>query len=68
MPNPSKLNKSNGNKLFWLNVEGQCFQTPTEIVISVAQSMKAHIIDQSLNESIVMSCYLNTTYQSSSTD
>ena len=45
----------NATKIFWFEVEGLYFETPTEIMMSVAQSMKAHIIDQSLIESIVMS-------------
>ena len=58
MPNPSKLKKqSNVANILWFEVEGY-FKTPTEIVISEAQPMKAHIIDKSLNESIVMSYYL----------
>ena len=39
-------------------VVGWYFQTPTGIVMSVAQPMKAHVIDQSLNESIVISYHL----------
>ena len=45
-------------KIFWLKVEGWYFLTPTEIMMSVAQPMKAHVIGQSLDESIVMSYYL----------
>ena len=47
--------KSNVTKIYWFKVEGWYFQTPTEIAMSSGQPMKAHIIGQSLNESIVMS-------------
>ena len=50
--------KSNVTKLFWIKVEGWYFQAPSEIAMSSGQPMKAHVIDQSLNESIVMSYYL----------
>ena len=33
-------------------------EIPTDNIMSVAQPMKAHVIDQSPNESIVMSYYL----------
>ena len=59
MPNHSKLKKkSNVTKIFWFKVEGRYFQTPIEIEMSSGQPMKAGVIDQSLNESIVMSYYL----------
>ena len=57
MPNPSKLKKSNVTKMFWFKVEGLFFQILTETMMSVAKPMKARVIDQSLNESIVMSYY-----------
>ena len=50
--------KSNVNKRFWFKVECWYFQTPTENVMWVGQPMKAHVIDQSLNEFIVMSYYI----------
>ena len=58
MPNPSNSKKSKVTNILWFKVEGWYFQTPTEIVMSVDQPMKAHVIDQSLNESIVMSYYI----------
>ena len=65
MPNPLKLTKCNQDIL----VHGWYFQTPTEIMMSVAKNQwLAHVIDQSLNESIVMDYYLlPPTCQSSST-
>ena len=59
MPKLSKLKKkSNVTNIFWFKVEGWYFQTPTELAISSGQPMKAHVSDQSLNESIVMSYYI----------
>ena len=58
MPNPSKLKISNVTKIFWLKVESRYFQTPTEIMMSLAQPIKADVIAQLLDESIVMSYYL----------
>ena len=52
------LQKTNVAKIFWFKVESWYFRTPTEIVMSVAQPIKTHIIDQSLNKSIVITCYL----------
>ena len=34
------------------------FKLLTEILMSVGQPMKAHVVDQSLNKSIVMSYYI----------
>ena len=60
MPNPSKLKKkSNATEIFWFKVEGLYFETPTENVMPFSpQPIKAQVIDQSLNESIVMIYYL----------
>ena len=41
--------------MFWFKVEGYYFQMRTWNMMSVAQPIKADVIDQSLNESIVMS-------------
>ena len=48
----------NVTKICWIKVEDWYFHIPTEIMMPVAQPMKAHVIYQSLNESIVMSYYL----------
>ena len=57
MPSPLKLkNKSKCN--LDILVESWYFQTLTEIMMSAAKPMKEHVIDQSLNESIVMRYYL----------
>ena len=53
--NWKKLNVTN---ILWFKVVGWYFQTPTEIAMSSGQPMKAHVIDQSLNESNVMIYYL----------
>ena len=44
--------------LYNMTVDNIMVQTTTEIVMSVGQPMKAHVIDQSLNESVVMSYYI----------
>ena len=55
MPSSSKLKKIKCN----LEILVQSyFQTSTEIVMPTFLPMKARVIDQSLNESIVMSYYL----------
>ena len=44
--------------MFWFKVESWYFQTPAEIMMSVDQRMKAHVINQLLDESIEMSHYI----------
>ena len=65
MPKPFKTKKVKGNYDILVKVEGWHFQT--EIMMSASKPMKAHIIDQSLNESIDNELLFTTTCQSSST-
>ena len=50
--------KWNVTKIFRFKVEGWYFQTSAEIMLSAAKPMRAHVIDQSLNEFIMTSYYL----------
>ena len=58
MPNPSNLPKLNVAKIFWFKVEGWCFKDQLKLWCQEQEPMKAYVIDQSRNESVVMSHYL----------